>query len=215
MVLTYKDEYIFPKTSFQDFAFSIINRYPNPFAPHIKSVDIVSRKVVFGSEGDKENRKLMFTRLVRKVGALPKWTPSILRITDSFILETIVVNPNEQMIQSRQQNIDHTQYLKVIEVNKYQYIPNGGYIKQTSNVEFVSEMNHSADSQASNKSMWERLSSRVHLGNTIEKFSLKSYNKRVLISREGIIWKTEYYKLKQNMSNNNAEGNNKDEILYI
>lgn len=218
MGLTYKDTHIFPKTSFQEFAFSIINRYPNPFAPHIKSVDIISRKLLPNGEG-KENKKLMFTRLIRKIGSLPKWTPSFLRITDSFILETVIVNPEKQLIHSRQQNLDHTHYLKVIEVNKYEYIPNGGYIKQTSDVEFISEVNHKIegdqDTNNSKKSMWERLSSRVHFGDTIERFSLNSYNKRILKSREGIIWKLEYYKLKQSLFNNGLNNEKKDELLSI
>ncbi|XBW37697.1 hypothetical protein QEN19_003281 [Hanseniaspora menglaensis] len=199
MGLSYKDEFVFPKTNFQDFAFSIINRYPNPFAPHIKSVDIISRRLLPTGNGEIGNNKLMFTRLIRKLGSLPKWTPSVLRITDSFILETVIVNPKEQVIHSRQQNLDHTHYLKVIEVNKYQYDPIGGFIKQTSNVEFVSEVNHKSENQEPKKSMWERLSSRVHFGDTIEKFSLKTYNKRIMKSREGIIWKLEYYKLKQSL----------------
>lgn len=215
MVLTYKDEYIFPKTSFQDFAFSIINRYPNPFAAHIKSVDIISRKLLDSGEGNNSNQKLMFTRLIRKLGSLPKWTPSVLRITDSFILETVIVNPAKQVIYSRQQNLDHTHYLKVIEVNNYEYMASGNYIKQTSNVEFVSEFKHKRDTNEASKSMWEKLSSRVHFGDTIERFSLKTYNKRVFKSREGIIWKLEFFKLKQSLLNNGHDDDKKDDFASI
>ncbi|XBW37693.1 hypothetical protein QEN19_003277 [Hanseniaspora menglaensis] len=187
MGLSYKDEYIFTKTSFQDFAFSIVNKYPNPFAPHIKSVDIISRKLLPISDGEMENKKLMFTKLIRKLGSLPKWTPSVLRITDSFILETVVVNPKEQAIHSRLQNLDKSHYLKVIQVNKYQYDPIGGCIKQTSNLEFVSEVSHKVENHVKGKTMWEPMSSKVHFGDTIEKFSLKTYNKQIMKSREGIV----------------------------
>lgn len=196
MGLTYEDEHIYANTTFNDFAFSVINRYPNPHALHIKSIDILSSTLIPISETNNEQHKLKFTRLIRKLGSLPRWTPSVLRISDSFILETIIINPVEKVIDSRQQNIDHLNFLKVIEVNNYKYIANKNEIQQQTKVEFISNIEHNEKKNT----MWERLSSRVHLGNKIEKFCVNSYHKRIFKSREGIKWKIEFYKLKNGIT---------------
>lgn len=197
MGLTYEDEHVFSNTSFKDFAFSVINRYPNPHAVHIKSIDILSRSLIPISGTDKTQHKLKFTRLIRKLGSLPRWTPSVLRISDSFILETIIINPVEKVIDSRQQNIDHLNFLKVIEINNYKYNKERNEITQKSKVEFISNIEQHSNK---GKTVWERLSSRVHLGDKIEKFCVKSYHKRIQKSREGIQWKIEFYKLKNGIT---------------
>lgn len=196
MGLTYEDEHVYDNTNFNDFAFSMINRYPNPQALHIKSVDILSTSLVAISGSNNTQHKLKFTRLIRKLGSLPRWTPSILRISDSFILETITVNPVDKVIDSRQQNIDHLNFLKVIEINNYKYNADKNEVKQRTKVEFISNIEHGVMA----KSVWERLSSRVHLGSKIERFCVNSYHKRIMKSREGIKWKVEYFKLKNGLA---------------
>ena len=106
------------------------------------------------------------------------------------------MNPVDKVIDSRQQNIDHLNFLKVIEVNNYKYNADKNEVKQQTKVEFISNIEHGVRA----KSVWERLSSRVHLGSKIEKFCVNSYHKRIMKSREGIKWKVEYFKLKHGLA---------------
>ncbi|WWC85767.1 uncharacterized protein L201_000633 [Kwoniella dendrophila CBS 6074] len=70
-------------------------RYPNPFARHVLSVDVLSRKV------DPITGQIHTTRLILKRGILPKWATRWLpnaglsggRGLDAWILEESVVDP--------------------------------------------------------------------------------------------------------------------------
>ena len=70
-------------------------RYPNPFARHVLSVDVVDRWI------DANTGKLHTKRLILKRGIMPKWATKWLPATnmsggrgmDAWILEESVVDP--------------------------------------------------------------------------------------------------------------------------
>ncbi|RXK42305.1 hypothetical protein M231_00295 [Tremella mesenterica] len=70
-------------------------RYPNPFARHVLSVDVLSRRI------DPQTGQLHTTRLILKRGILPKWANQWLPVAgasggrglDAWVLEESVVDP--------------------------------------------------------------------------------------------------------------------------
>jgi hypothetical protein len=83
-------------------------RYPNPYATHVLASDILSRHV-------DEQGTLHTTRLLVKRGKLPKWGAKILNISQTYIIEHSIVNPEAMEMQTESRNLDHTRVLKVVE----------------------------------------------------------------------------------------------------
>lgn len=110
-------------------------RYPNPFARHVLSVDVLSRSV------DPETGQLRTTRLILKRGIIPKWAHRFLPTTsssggrglDAWVLEESVVDPpgwgegsgtlsddemeyrRQPKLQSQQGNLNHRKFMHIIE----------------------------------------------------------------------------------------------------
>lgn len=119
-------------------------RYPNPFARHVLSVDVLSRTV------NPETGQIHTTRLILKRGIIPKWANRWLptssssggRGLDAWVLEESVVDPpgwglgaeapEEEMeyrrqpkLQSQQGNLNHRKFMHVIEGSHLQAGPSG------------------------------------------------------------------------------------------
>ena len=70
-------------------------RYPNPFARHVLSVDVLDRHV------DPSSGQIRTTRLILKRGIMPKWATSWMPVAgasggrglDAWVLEESVVDP--------------------------------------------------------------------------------------------------------------------------
>ncbi|KAG1520606.1 hypothetical protein G6F52_007511 [Rhizopus delemar] len=76
-------------------------RYPNPFASHVLSVDVLDRYV-------DENGILKTTRLVLKKGKTPKWFPkNILKSSEAFVIEESEVDPKNKTMITRTKNLNH------------------------------------------------------------------------------------------------------------
>ncbi|QRW00307.1 protein UPS2, mitochondrial [Ceratobasidium sp. AG-Ba] len=84
-------------------------RYPNPFAAHVLSCDVIDR--AFMPSGT-----LRTTRLILKRGNAPKWLPrGVVPRSESWIVEESEVDPNGRQVSCTTQNLEHTKALRVIE----------------------------------------------------------------------------------------------------
>ncbi|CAE7218430.1 unnamed protein product [Rhizoctonia solani] len=90
-------------------ALAFFLRYPNPFAAHVLSCDVIDRS--FTSEGS-----LRTTRLILKRGNLPKWFPSgVVARSESWIIEESEVDSFGRRMTCTTRNLEHTKALRVIE----------------------------------------------------------------------------------------------------
>ncbi|KAG8763832.1 hypothetical protein FRC11_011501 [Ceratobasidium sp. 423] len=106
-------EFIFTKHEDDDnwatVALAFFLRYPNPFAAHVLSCDVIDRS--FTSEGS-----LRTTRLILKRGNLPKWFPSgVVARSESWIVEESEVDTLGRRVSCTTRNLEHTKALRVIE----------------------------------------------------------------------------------------------------
>lgn len=84
-------------------------RYPNPYAAHVLSCDVVSRTQT-------ESGSLLTTRLILKRGALPRWFPKgIVSRAESWVIEESEVDPFGKIVQCRTRNLDHVKVMQVEE----------------------------------------------------------------------------------------------------
>lgn len=84
-------------------------RYPNPYAAHVLSADVVSRELT--SEGT-----LRTTRLILKRGNVPKWLPrNIVGRSESWIVEESEVDTLGRVMRCETRNLDHIRILSVRE----------------------------------------------------------------------------------------------------
>lgn len=119
-------------------------RYPNPFARHVLSVDVLSRRV------NPVTGQIHTTRLILKRGILPKWATRWLpssatsggRGLDAWVLEESVVDPpgwgegrdlqgedeeygRQPRLRVQQGNLNHRKLMHVIEGGELRAGPNG------------------------------------------------------------------------------------------
>ncbi|TCD70638.1 hypothetical protein EIP91_002357 [Steccherinum ochraceum] len=90
-------------------AFAFFLRYPNPYASHILSCDVISREFTpLGS--------LVTTRLILKKGSLPRWAPQgIIRKAETWVIEESEVDPEGKTVRCVTKNLDHVKALCVEE----------------------------------------------------------------------------------------------------
>ena len=84
-------------------------RYPNPYASHVASRDVISRTVT-------PSGTLVTTRLILKKGSLPKWAPKgIMSKAESWIIEESEVDPIAGVVRCTTKNLDHVKVMRVEE----------------------------------------------------------------------------------------------------
>lgn len=84
-------------------------RYPNPYASHVASCDVISRTVT-------PSGTLLTTRLILKKGSLPKWAPrGIMSKAESWIIEESEVDPVQGVVRCTTKNLDHVKVMRVEE----------------------------------------------------------------------------------------------------
>ncbi|KAI0080015.1 MSF1-domain-containing protein [Panus rudis PR-1116 ss-1] len=89
--------------------FAFFLRYPNPYASHVTSVDVISRE--FSPSG-----ALLTTRLIKKKGSLPRWAPKgIISKAESWIVEESEVDPEGRVVRCTTKNLDHVKIMRVEE----------------------------------------------------------------------------------------------------
>ncbi|KAI8826248.1 PRELI-like family-domain-containing protein [Fimicolochytrium jonesii] len=92
---------------------AVWQKYPNPFASHVLSSDVVERRV------DPVTGVMSTTRLFLKKGAIPKWGRSLFNVRDAFILETSTVDPRTQTMTTVTRNLSHKKIMLVEETQTY------------------------------------------------------------------------------------------------
>ncbi|KAF1809261.1 MSF1-domain-containing protein [Eremomyces bilateralis CBS 781.70] len=115
---TYAYDHAFPLVSLAYFL-----RYPNPYSTHVQSTDVISRQF------DPQTRQLTTTRLHLKRSKLPS---AVLRLiprsllgataagdSQSYILETSVVDVNAGWMKTESRNLEWTGVLSVVERQDY------------------------------------------------------------------------------------------------
>nr|ODN94539.1 hypothetical protein L204_04672 [Cryptococcus depauperatus CBS 7855] len=141
MVQVYRKTHEYPEpTPTSLLAFFL--RYPNPFARHVLSVDVLERKI------DLATGKIYTTRLILKRGILPKWATRWLpsgsggRGLDAWILEESVVDPpgwaseegeygKQPRLRVQQGNLNHRKLMHVVEGGELRAGPNGTTLHYT------------------------------------------------------------------------------------
>lgn len=105
----YNYEYSWPTVTLAYFM-----RYPNPYATHVHSADVIERYV--DSDG-----RLHTTRILVKRGKIPAWSVKFLgNIGETFIVERSCVDRKQQLMQTTTRNLDHTKIMMVEENQLYE-----------------------------------------------------------------------------------------------
>jgi 4-amino-4-deoxychorismate lyase len=112
-------DYSFPAVTLAYFL-----RYPNPYATHVLSTDVISRTV------DPESGRLHTLRVHRKSSRLPSAVLKLLPKSvlgnvrggksESYILETSTIDVKEGWMKTESKNLDWTGILSVVEKQEYQ-----------------------------------------------------------------------------------------------
>ncbi|WVQ71985.1 hypothetical protein IAR50_001528 [Cryptococcus sp. DSM 104548] len=150
MVQVYKKTHSYPEPPATSLL-AFFLRYPNPFARHVLSVDVLDRKV------DPLTGRIHTTRLILKRGILPKWATRWLPSSatsggsglDAWIYEESVVDPpgwgkgradlgedgeefgRQPRLRMRQGNLNHRKAMHVIESGDLRAGPNGTTLHHT------------------------------------------------------------------------------------
>ncbi|KAI0935947.1 hypothetical protein AcV5_004222 [Taiwanofungus camphoratus] len=89
--------------------YAFFMRYPNPFASHVLSCDVISRTI-------SPSGSLLTTRLILKTGALPRWAPKgIISRAESWVIEESEVDPEGRVMRCITKNLDHVKVMRVEE----------------------------------------------------------------------------------------------------
>lgn len=84
-------------------------RYPNPYASHVISCDVISRDQT-------PSGSLVTTRLILKQGAMPRWFPKgIVSRAESWVVEESEVDPYGKLVRCVTKNLDHVKVMQVEE----------------------------------------------------------------------------------------------------
>jgi len=135
-------------------------RYPNPYAAHVLSCDVISR--THTPQGT-----LLTTRLILKKGSLPKWAPKgIISRAESWILEESEVDPLGRVVRCKTRNLDHVKVMRVEEITTLRQAEDGKTL-QTNEARIVSRFG------------WG-------LAKTIENHGLAKFKTNLQRSREGL-----------------------------
>ncbi|KAF7320200.1 RIC1 domain-containing protein [Mycena kentingensis (nom. inval.)] len=100
-------------------------RYPNPYASHILSCDVVSRSLT-------DAGTLLTTRLILKRGAMPRWFPKgIINRAESWVVEETEVDPVGRIVSCKTRNLDHVKIMQVEETVYFKSLPDGKTLQHT------------------------------------------------------------------------------------
>ena len=93
-------------------------RYPNPYASHILSCDVISRK--FTPSGS-----LLTTRLILKTATVPRWAKSIVSHSKSWIIEESEVDPHGKVVRCLTRNLEHVKAMQIHETQTFSQLGEG------------------------------------------------------------------------------------------
>ncbi|KAJ7630517.1 PRELI-like family-domain-containing protein [Roridomyces roridus] len=100
-------------------------RYPNPYASHVISCDVVSRSVT-------PSGSLLTRRLILKRGAMPRWFPrGIVSRAETWVIEESEVDPVGRTVRCKTSNLDHVKIMQVEETVTFRSTPEGKTLQHT------------------------------------------------------------------------------------
>ncbi|KAJ7225921.1 PRELI-like family-domain-containing protein [Mycena pura] len=100
-------------------------RYPNPYASHVLSCDVISRSV-------SPSGSLLTTRLILKRGAFPRWFPKgFINRAESWVVEETEVDPVQRTVRCKTRNLDHVKIMQVEETVVFRSMPEGNTLQHT------------------------------------------------------------------------------------
>jgi len=100
-------------------------RYPNPYASHVISCDVISRTHTPAGT-------LLTTRLILKRGALPRWAPrGIVSRAESWVIEESEVDPMGKTVRCLTKNLDHVKVMQVEESVLFKQTEDGKTLQTT------------------------------------------------------------------------------------
>lgn len=106
-------------------ALAFFLRYPNRYASHVVSADVLSRTI-------SPRGTLLTTRLILKRGALPAWFPrGMMSRAESWIVEESEVDPEGRVLQCWTRNLDHRTVMEVVEHTELREAEDGSTIHKT------------------------------------------------------------------------------------
>ena len=96
----------------------MFQKYPNPFAAHVLTTDVISRHV-------DEAGRLHTTRLLLKTGgsAVPSWLQSLIKSREAYVLEESVVDARLGVMETRTRNLSHRRFMSIEEVQTFSRSP--------------------------------------------------------------------------------------------
>jgi len=106
-------------------ALAFFLRYPNPYASHVISCDVISREQT-------PTGSLVTTRLILKKGAMPRWFPKgIVSRAESWVIEESEVDPFGQVVRCVTKNLDHVKIMQVEESVQFALNDEGKTVQRT------------------------------------------------------------------------------------
>lgn len=131
MVLWYYSKHDY-KFTFETATLAFFNKYPNPYASHVLSVDVLDRRITDG--------KLHTTRLIKKEGKLPRFMKPFLgkMSMSSWIVEKTIVDPHTKEMVTYQSNLDHKKFIRVEEYTTFKSNPENSTTTVAFSVKFSS-----------------------------------------------------------------------------
>ncbi|KAH9486682.1 Protein UPS1, mitochondrial [Psilocybe cubensis] len=100
-------------------------RYPNPYAAHVISCDVISRHQT-------PSGSLITTRLILKKGAMPRWFPKgIISRAESWVIEESEVDPYGKIVKCVTKNLDHVKIMQVEESVQFAQTLDGKTLQHT------------------------------------------------------------------------------------
>ncbi|KAG8805053.1 hypothetical protein FRC17_005754, partial [Serendipita sp. 399] len=100
-------------------------RYPNRYASHVISADVLSRRLT-------PSGTLVTTRLILKRGMLPAWFPrGLVQRAESWIVEESEVDLDGRVLTCQTRNLDHVKIMEVVETTQLREAENGTTIHKT------------------------------------------------------------------------------------
>ncbi|KAJ3334832.1 hypothetical protein HDU93_007188 [Gonapodya sp. JEL0774] len=89
---------------------AVFQKYPNPFATHVLTSDVVDRWV------DETTGVLHSVRVFIKTNSLPKWAKPIFPYTpETYVIELSTVDPSAKEMRTRTWNLTHTKMMRIEE----------------------------------------------------------------------------------------------------
>ncbi|KAI8593118.1 hypothetical protein HDU89_003983 [Geranomyces variabilis] len=153
---------------------AVWQKYPNPFASHVLSSDVIDRTV------DPVTGVMTTTRLFLKKGVMPKWGRSLFKVRDAFIMEQSTVDPRTCTMVTVTRNLSHKKIMLVEETQTYtSLVPQSALDASRSDATPITQLR--TDVRIISNTGWAPIKSRI------EGFGLTKFQANTLRSSKGLL----------------------------